>query len=582
MHHFKIWAPNVSRLRIAVDEKLHDMTLGDKHYWTAEIAEARHGSDYGFLVDDDHNPYPDPRSQQQPNGVHALSRVVDHAAFNWKTPASWSAVPLAEAVFYELHIGSFTPSGTCDGAIEKLAYLKDLGITHVELMPFASFEGRWGWGYDGVAIFAPQESYGGPDGLKRFVDACHGHGLAVTMDVVYNHFGPSGYYAGKFAPYLSDDGRHTEWGSVVNFHGEGSSEVRRFFIDNALMWMRDYRIDALRLDAIHALHDYSDPYFLTQLSAEVDALSQEMGRSLKLIAESSLNDAIIVTPRAEGGRGIDAQWSDDFHHSLHTVLTGEHRGYYHGYGSIALLAKSLHAIYVRPVEDSTDENHDPVHPVGHLTADHFLGYIQDHDQVGNRAFGERIHQLVGLAAARVAAALVFTGPSVPLIFQGEEFAASTPFLFFADHSDEELRRAVTVGRAKEFHGFGWGDDTPDPEDPNTFERSRIVWEDIADDQSEHCKMLRWHRHLMQLRREEPALTCGDLFRTKVTFDEHKRWLTMKRDDIFVVCNFSTSENEIALEAGLKMLLASEPNIQFSHATVKMPPLSVVILKQERS
>jgi maltooligosyltrehalose trehalohydrolase len=531
-----------------------------------------------LLVDGDPKAYPDPRSQRQPKGVHELSQVVDHSQFEWRSEATWAAAPLAHAVFYELHIGTFTASGTCDGAIARLPYLKDLGVTHVELMPFASYEGRWGWGYDGVAIFAPQEGYGGPDGLKRFVDACHQHGLAVVMDVVYNHFGPTGYYANKFAPYLADDGRHTEWGAVVNLHGEDSAEVRRFFCDNALMWLRDYRIDALRLDAIHALHDHEDPYFLTQLSVEVEGLSREVGRPLKLIAESSLNDAIIVTPLKDGGRGIDAQWSDDFHHALHTVLTGEHQGYYHGFGSIAQLAKSLHAIFVRTHVVSEDENDLPSRPVGHLSADHFLGYIQDHDQVGNRAFGERIHQLAGIAAARVAAALVLTGPSVPLIFQGEEFAASTPFLFFADHTDKELRHAVSAGRKKEFVAFGWGEEIPDPEDPETFEMSKIHWHEIEEPRSEQAAMLRWYKSLLQLRRERSSLTEGDLKKTHVTFDEKEKWLSMQRGEIQVVCNFSGAERRIAVDPSSWIELASEFSVTLIGDTLTLPPMSVAILE----
>jgi maltooligosyltrehalose trehalohydrolase len=578
MHRFEIWAPKVERLRVVVDGETYDMELREDGYWSVEVAAAGHGSDYGFLIDDDAKMYPDPRSQQQPKGVHELSRVVDHSQFAWKTDAAWSAVPLADAVFYELHIGTFTQAGTCDGAIERLAYLKELGVTHVELMPFASFEGRWGWGYDGVAIFAPQEVYGGPDGLKRLVDACHELGLAVVMDVVYNHFGPTGYYANKFAPYLADDGRHTEWGAVVNLHGEGSVEVRRFFCDNALMWLRDYRIDALRLDAIHALHDHTAPYFLTQLSAEVEGLSRKIGRPLKLIAESSLNDAIIVTPRVDGGRGIDAQWSDDFHHALHTVLTGEHQGYYHGFGSIALLAKSLHAIFVRTDADSEDENDLPARPAGHLSADHFLGYIQDHDQVGNRAFGERIHVLAGIAAARVAAALVLAGPSVPLIFQGEEFAASTPFLFFADHTDEELRRAVSAGRKKEFVAFGWGEDIPDPEDPETFERSKIRWHEINEPRSEQAAMLRWYKSLLTLRRERTSLREGNLKKTQVTFDEKERWLLMQRGEMQVVCNLSDASRMVVVHPSSWIELASEFDVTLVGDELTLPPMSVAILE----
>jgi maltooligosyltrehalose trehalohydrolase len=579
MHRFDIWAPSVKRLRVVVDGTTHDMVRDERGYWHAEVNEAKHGSSYGFYLDDDSMAYPDPRSQHQPEGVHKISRIVDHSQFIWKSDPKFSCVPLAEAVFYELHIGTFTPAGTCDGAIERLPYLKELGVTHVELMPFASYEGCYGWGYDGVAIFAPQEVYGGPDGLKRFVDACHEQGIAVVMDVVYNHFGPTGYYANKFAPYLREDGKHTEWGAVVNFHGEGGLEVRRFFCDNALMWLRDYRIDALRLDAIHALHDSTDPYFLSQLSSEVETLSRQTGRMLQLIAESSLNDSTIVTPREQGGRGIDAQWSDDFHHSLHTVLTGEHQGYYHGFGSIAQLAQSLHKIYVRTHNDFIKDD-DPAarKPVGHLTADHFLGYIQDHDQVGNRAFGERIHQLAGMAAARVAAALVITGPSVPLIFQGEEFAASTPFLFFTDHEDEELRRAVFEGRKKEFREFAAHDNIPDPGDPQTFEKSKINWNELDNPRSEQAAMLNWYKSLLQLRRERSSLREGDLRKTHVTFDEKERWLSMQRGELQVVCNLSDGQRMVVVHPSSWIELSSEFNVTLVGDQLTLPPMSVAILE----
>jgi maltooligosyltrehalose trehalohydrolase len=320
MHEFTIWAPYANRLQIIVDGSLYPMEPQADGCWLARITSAGHDSDYDFLINDDPHPYPDPRSLWQPKGVHAASRVYDHNRYSWRTSATWSAPALADSVLYELHIGTFTPKGTFDAAIAHLPYLKELGITHVEIMPVASFPGRWGWGYDGVALYAPQEAYGGPDGLKRLVDACHNTGLAAVLDVVYNHFGPVGNYTGVFGNYVMHE-YATPWGGVVNLDSEGSAQVRRFFIDNALMWLRDYRFDALRLDAIHALQDKSPTHFLTELSGSVAKLSKQMNRPLRLIAESSLNDPIVVTPRNLGGRGMDAQWSDDFHHALHTVLT---------------------------------------------------------------------------------------------------------------------------------------------------------------------------------------------------------------------------------------------------------------------
>ncbi|HEY0307909.1 MAG TPA: malto-oligosyltrehalose trehalohydrolase, partial [Acidobacteriaceae bacterium] len=539
MHDFSIWAPNANRLQVVVDGTPHPLQPQPNGSWHANIASADHGSDYAFLMNDDQHPYPDPRSQWQPSGVHAASRVYDHSRFAWKTPATWSAPPLADAVFYELHIGTFTPEGTFDAAIARLPYLKELGITHVEIMPVASFPGQRGWGYDGVALFAPQEHYGGPDGLKRLIDACHGIGLAAVLDVVYNHFGPAGNYTGIFGPYILHE-YETPWGGVVNLDGEGSEQVRRFFIDNALMWLRDYRFDALRLDAIHALQDKSPVHFLSQLSSEVAALSQQSSRPLQLIAESDLNDPIVVTPRELGGRGMDAQWSDDFHHALHTVLTGEERGYYADFGTLEQLAKALRSVFVYDGQDSSSRSQRHGKPVKDMPGSRFFGYIQDHDQVGNRAQGERIGAIAGIAAARVAAALVLTSPFVPLIFQGEEFAASSPFLFFADHEDEEMRRAVSEGRKREFAAFGWTGEVPDPESPETFSRSKLNWHELDSQQSEndHRSMLEWYRKLLALRREQPALHSADLRRVQVNFEEMGRWLVMTRDNIQVVCNFA--------------------------------------------
>jgi maltooligosyltrehalose trehalohydrolase len=508
MYTFAVWAPNAKRMAVQAREERAPMHGPDAHgWWSADVQSAGPGTDYGFVIDDDKKPYPDPRSRWQPNGVHSLSRVYDQSAFEW-TDTGFQAPPLATAVIYELHVGTFTPEGTLDSAIEKLDALKDLGITHVELMPIASFAGRHGWGYDGVSLYAVHEPYGGPDALKRFVDAAHGKSLAVLLDVVYNHFGPAGNYTGKFGPYTTEQ-HHTPWGGAVNLEDAWSGEVRRFFCDNALMWMRDFRIDGLRLDAVHAFVDRSAIHFLEQLARETDALESELGRPLVLIAESDLNDPRIVTAPKAGGYGIDAQWSDDFHHALFAVLTHDQGGYYSDFGTLEQLKKSIEQTFV--YDGAYSQHRKRVHgrTAAHVSPQRFLGYIQNHDQVGNRAVGDRLHHEVGLDRARVAAAIVLTTPFIPMIFQGEEWAASAPFQYFADHEDRELARQVSEGRRREFAAFGWNPaDIPDPEKKETFERSKLDWQEAG--RGEHAQMrlrgtlvaheARRHRGLLQSRR----------------------------------------------------------------------------------
>jgi maltooligosyltrehalose trehalohydrolase len=575
MHEFTIWAPYANRLQIIVDGSLYPMEPQADGCWLARITSAGHDSDYDFLINDDPHPYPDPRSLWQPKGVHAASRVYDHNRYSWRTSATWSAPALADSVLYELHIGTFTPKGTFDAAIAHLPYLKELGITHVEIMPVASFPGRWGWGYDGVALYAPQEAYGGPDGLKRLVDACHNTGLAAVLDVVYNHFGPVGNYTGVFGNYVMHE-YATPWGGVVNLDSEGSAQVRRFFIDNALMWLRDYRFDALRLDAIHALQDKSPTHFLTELSGSVAKLSKQMNRPLRLIAESSLNDPIVVTPRNLGGRGMDAQWSDDFHHALHTVLTGERLGYYTDFGSIEQLAKSLRSVFVFDGQFSPSRNQPYGRPVQDAEGSRFLGYIQNHDQVGNRARGDRLHTISGIKASRVAATLVLTSPFVPLIFQGEEFAASSPFLYFADHEDEAMRASVSEGRRREFAAFGWTGDVPDPEDPLTFAQSKLHWQEL--ELGDHSSMLKWYRQLLTLRHEHPALRNGDRSRITVSFDESDRWLVMAREGIQTLCNFSAKPQTLTVAGSPTLLAASAEGIELSTDEIHLPSMSAAILQ----
>jgi maltooligosyltrehalose trehalohydrolase len=550
-------------------------------WWSVSVERAEAGSDYGFLIDDDTKVYPDPRSQWQLNGVHGTSRVYDQAAFAW-SDEGWDAIPIERSVIYELHIGTFTSGGTFDSAIERLGYLVELGITHIELMPVAAFPGGHGWGYDGAALFAVYEGYGGPDGLKRLVDACHARGLAVLLDVVYNHFGPVGNYSGQYGPYLTERHR-TPWGGAVNFEGWGSEEVRRFFCDNALMWMRDYHIDGLRLDAVHEFVDRSAVHFMEQLSDEVRELSDKLGRRLVLIAESDLNDPRVVKPSDAGGYGMDAQWSDDFHHALFTVLHGGEgeKGYYVDFGSLAKLAKALTKTFVQDGTYSKYRGRRHGRPVGDISPQRFLGFIQNHDQVGNRAIGDRIAQVSGMDLAKVAAGLVMTGPFIPMIFQGEEYAASTPFQYFADHEDPEMARAVKEGRRGEFAAFGWApEDVPDPENLETFLRSKLNWDEVHE--GSHQEMLEWYRRLIALRRGSSALNDGTPGQTEVSFDEERCWLMMTRGKVVVMCNLGATTLELSRPKRLPLLLASQSGVEVVGETVVLPPKSLAVLSGEKN
>ncbi|SNT22091.1 maltooligosyl trehalose hydrolase [Granulicella rosea] len=579
MHEFSIWAPSVDKIQLRIGETTHPMTGPDsKGYWRATIEDARAGTEYAYLVDDDPHPYPDPRSLRQLQGVHGPSCVYDRKAFGW-TDDTWQGPPLTGAVIYEMHIGTFTVDGTFDAAIEKLGYLRKLGVTHLEIMPVAAFAGDRGWGYDGVALFAVQECYGGPDGLKRFVNACHIHGLAVILDVVYNHFGPVGNYTGKYGPYITDK-HHTPWGDAMNFEDKGSDEVRRFFCDNALMWLRDFHVDGLRLDAVHEFMDRSAVNFMEQMSAEVDVMSATVGRRLVLIAESDLNDPKVVRPREAGGYGMDAQWSDDFHHSLFTLLHVEEggKGYYDDFGAFECLAKSLKNMFVYDGMFSIYRDRTHGRPIDGLSAHHFIGFIQNHDQVGNRATGDRLEQIVGLDRAMVAAGVVMTAPFIPMIFMGEEYAASTPFLYFADHDDPEMAKLVSAGRKKEFAAFGWDDNQiPDPEAPSTFTNSRLKWEEVCE--GAHAAMLDWYTKLIHARRASNSLNDGDTGHVKVTFDEDKRWLVMDRGLTRSICNLGDAA-EFDNPAGLRLLLASKEGVELEGDKVHVPANAFVLLSGE--
>jgi maltooligosyltrehalose trehalohydrolase len=575
MHTFKVWAPNAKKIEVQVGQETFSMSANPGGLWIAQVAAAAPGSDYGFLIDGE-GPFPDPRSAWQPLGVHKHSRVFDQAAFRW-TDTGWQAPPLSAAVIYELHIGTFTPQGTFEAAIEKLDHLVRLGVTHVELMPVIEFSGTRGWGYDGVDLFAPHHSYGPPNTLKRLVDGCHQRRLAVLLDVVYNHLGPSGNYLSRFAPYFST--RYaTPWGPALNFDGADSEPVRRFFCDNALMWLRDYHFDGLRLDAVHAIVDTSAEPFLAQLGAEVEQLQAQLGRHLALIAESDLNDPRVLWPREQGGCALQAQWSDDFHHALHTVLTGENNGYYADFGRLADLAKALRQAFVYDGRYSRHRRRRHGRPPIGLSGHRFLGYLQNHDQVGNRARGERASQLLDTNRLKIGAALVFASPFVPMIFQGEEWAASTPFLFFTDHDEPELAKAVREGRRQEFAAFGWKpEEIPDPQARETFQQSKLNWAELA--RGRQAELLDWHQQLIRLRRSEPALADGRLDLVNTRFDESARWLVLERGPVSLASNLAPQPQTIPLRPGAyHILLTSHAEIAATKDAVTLPPDAVALLK----
>jgi maltooligosyltrehalose trehalohydrolase len=581
MHEFRIWGPLARRIQLQYGQQTRAMEGPDAMgWWTLAVSDAQDGMDYAFLIDDDPTPYPDPRSPRQPRGVHGPSRLYDHAAFRW-SDARWQPSPLFGAILYELHIGTFSELGTFDGAIEHLDHLVDLGITHIEVMPIADFAGYRGWGYDGVALFAVSEIYGGPDAFKRFVDACHAKNLAVVLDVVYNHFGPVGNYTNKFGPYLTDS-YNTLWGSAVNFSDAGSDEVRRFFCDNAEMWLRDYHVDGLRLDAVHAIIDRSAVHFLEQLSAEVEQLGTTLGRRLAIIAESDLNDPQLVRSREANGYGLDAQWSDDLHHALFTLLyvTAEHRAgadisYYADFGSMDDLVKALKQVFVYDGRYSVFRGHSHGRPVSALAAQRFVCFAQNHDQVGNRAKGERLEHLVGLDAAKVALGIILTAPFLPMLFMGEEFAASSPFLYFANHEDPEMKRLVSEGRKREFAAFGFDDDEfPDPEDVSSFEASKLKWSEVH--QGGHAEMLAWTRDLIHLRRSTLALNDGDLGHLKIEYDREQRWLIMQRGSVRVLVNLGEQGARFDAAEPEQLRLCSRP-LHIENGSLKLPPMTLAVL-----
>jgi maltooligosyltrehalose trehalohydrolase len=554
MHRHAVWAPNGHQVDLVSEpgtpeESSEPLVRSEGGWWRHDGDGAAHGTDYAFRVDGGELT-PDPRSAWQPAGVHSASRVFDAGRHRW-TDGSWpgprGGAGALGGVIYELHVGTFTAAGTLDGAVEHLDHLVSLGVDVVELMPVAAFPGRWGWGYDGVYPYAVHQGYGGPEALQRFVDSCHQRGLGVCLDVVHNHLGPSGNYLARFGPYFTDDHR-TPWGQGLNLDGEGNLAVRRWMIDSALRWFRDFHVDALRLDAVHELKDDSTIHVLAQLSDETDLLARALGRPLTLIAESDANDPRTVEPPSREGLGMHAQWADDVHHALHAALTGERQGYYVDFGSLAVLAKTLTQVFRHDGDRSTFRGRDwgrPVDPVRH-DGHQFVAYLQTHDQVGNRAGGDRVSGSLTPGQQAIGAALVMTSAFTPMLFMGEEWAATTPWLYFTDFTEPGLADAVSRGRRQEFAEHGWpAVDVPDPQDPATRGRSVLVWEELRD--ADHARMLAWYHALISLRRRSPELTDGRLQDVRVQYDEAAGWLVLARGRLRVVVNLAGRPQPVPMD-----------------------------------
>jgi maltooligosyltrehalose trehalohydrolase len=553
---FSVWAPSAKLVELVTSERRIALRAAADGEWHGDVDAFPLAHGYRYSIDGG-DPTPDPRSRWQPDGVHGASYAVgalrpDDArglgsAGDPQDVPTFRQQPLRDAVIYELHVGTFTPEGTYAGAQAKLSHLVELGITHVELMPLATFPGRRGWGYDGVDLFAPFPGYGTPQELAAFVDACHELGLAVLLDVVYNHLGPDGNYLARYGPYFTDRYR-TPWGAAINYDGAHSDAVRRFFIDNALMWLRDYGFDGLRLDAIHAIFSFDAVHVLEELATAVRELGVELRRSFVLIAESDLNDPRLVRPPSRGGFGLNAHWSDDFHHALHRFFTGETDGYYADFQGLEDVARALRDGYVYQGQHSPYRGRRHGRPPRSVDADQIVVSAQNHDQIGNRAQGERLSMMLGVPELEAIAALTLLSPFVPLLFQGEEWGARTPFLYFTDHENAELGRLVAEGRSKEFNSFRWQGAVPNPQEMQTFERSKLDWSELS--RPPHAQLFEWYRRLIRLRKEKMTGPSGTgRGKAAVKFDARAGWLTFVHGGVLCVFNFAAAAQRVRLPSG---------------------------------
>jgi len=566
---YDVWAPLASKVALAIGDERYPMDKHDGGWWRS--LRPHSAKPYGYLIDESETVTPDPRSRRQPDGVHSPSALVDLETFEW-TDSAWTGRQLAGGIIYELHIGTFTLEGTLDSAIDKLDYLVSIGVDFVEVLPVNSFNGTHNWGYDGVLWYAVDETYGGPEAYQRFVDACHVRGLAVVQDVVYNHLGPSGNYLPQFGPYLHSGNSNT-WGDSLNLD---EVEVRRYVLDNAAMWFRDFHVDALRLDAVHALVDTSDKHILQELSEETDALSAFLRRPLTLIAESDLNDPKLITPREAGGYGLTAQWSDDYHHSVHVALTGETTGYYEDFASLEALAKTSTKGFFHDGTYSSFREREHGHPVDSaMPTWRLVTFSQDHDQIGNRATGDRLSQSLDFEHLAIEAVLTLAGPYTPMLFMGEEWGASTPWQFFTSHPEPELGKATAEGRIAEFEKMGWDPAVvPDPQDPETFTRSKLNWAEAGE--GDHAKLLQVYVDLARLRRIVPELTDPSFEHLTADFDDEAGWFRLDRAGVSVLVNFSDTQQAfpVAGEVLFETVASSTDD-----ASTTLAPASAVIIRR---
>jgi len=542
---FIAWAPLLKEVKLKIVsplERLVPLSRDKRGYWKTRVEDVPPGTRYFYQLEGERD-RPDPASYFQSEGVHGPSQVVDHYSFHWDDD-TWKGLDLSKMIIYELHVGAFTPEGTFAAVIPRLNELKDIGVNTIEIMPVAQFPGDRNWGYDGVYPFAVQDSYGGPDGLKKLVNACHKRGMAVVLDVVYNHLGPEGNYLWDYGPYFTDR-YNTPWGQAINFDGAYSDEVKNYFIENALYWFQVYHIDALRLDAIHGIFDMSARPFLQGLAERIEEFSNQEKRRFYLIAESDLNDAKVIRSREMGGYGIDAQWCDDFHHALRVLLTGENQGYYVDFGRIEHLVKSIREGFIYSGQYSGYRRRSHGNSAKERPANQFVVFAQNHDQVGNRMLGERLSTLVSFEALKLAAGAVFLSPYIPLLFMGEEYGEDAPFLYFVSHSDPELIEAVREGRKQEFNAFSWQGEPPDPQGEKTFLKSKINWK--KRDKGEYKVLLAFYRRLIKLREEVPALStlnkdtldAWGLEDKKVIF--MRRWQDEEESQVFCILNFNKKD-----------------------------------------
>lgn len=542
---FLVWAPKREKVEVHVlapHEQIVELQPKHRGYFEAELDNVVPGSTYVYRLDRDVE-RPDPASKLQPEGVHGPSAVVDHTAFEW-TDRGWTGVRLDDVVLYELHVGTFTTEGTFDAIIPHIDELRDLGITAIELLPVSQFPGDRNWGYDGVYLYGVQDSYGGPEGLRRLVNACHERGMAVILDVVYNHLGPEGNYLGEYGPYFTDR-YQTPWGEAINMDGPHSDEVRRFFIENALYWVREYHLDGFRLDATDRIIDESATHFLKALATSVHDLAGQLGRRIWVIAESDANNVTWILPPSLGGYGLDGQWGDDFHHALHALVTGESSGYYKGFGTIWHMAKSFSQNFYYDGVYSEHRMKTHGNSPRAAQARQFVVASQNHDQVGNRATGERLSHLVSYESAKLAAAVYLLSPYLPLIFMGEEYAEDAPFQYFTSHTDPDLAEAVSKGRAEEFKSFAWQGEVPDPQDEATFQRSKLN-HDLRHT-GQHKTMYAWYRELLRCRRELSALADLNKDAMEVTvLDSQLLFVRRWTDGDEVTMAFNFGDDDVAV------------------------------------